>query len=246
VARELLVWLARPVGGRWLDVGCGPGALARTILEQASPRAVDGVDRSEGYVAYAREHVPDPRARFVVGDAQALVRPAEPYDTAVSGLLLNFLPRPELAVQGMARAVPSGGVVGSYVWDYAGRMELMRHFWEAAAALDPAARDLDEGRRFPLCHPEPRARLFREAGLDAVETQALEVPTVFADFDDYWAPFLGGQGPAPGYAVALDEDRRRALQARIRAGLPTRPDGSIHLVARAWAVRGVRRESAHA
>jgi len=240
VAREFLVWLARPTGGRWLDVGCGPGALARTILERASPRGVDGVDRSEGYVAYAREHVSDPRVRFVVGDAQALSSPVEPYDAAVSGLLLNFLPRPEVAVQGMTRVVRSGGVVASYVWDYAGRMELMRHFWDAAAALDPAARDLDEGRRFPLCHPDPLARLFRDAGLDDVETRAIDVPTVFTDFDDYWAPFLGGQGPAPGYAMELDEDRRRALQERIRAGLPISPDGSIHLVARAWAVRGVR------
>jgi SAM-dependent methyltransferase len=240
VAREFLAWLDVPAERRWLDVGCGPGALARTILERAAPRAVDGVDRSEGYLAHAREHVRDPRARFEVGDAQALPPAAEPYDAAVSGLLLNFLPRPELAAQGLTRAVWPGGVAGSYVWDYAGRMELMRHFWDAAGALDPAARDLDEGRRFPLCHPEPLARLFREAGLDGVATRAIDVPTVFADFDDYWSPFLGGQGPAPGYAMALDEGRRGVLRERIRAGLPIGPDGSIHLIARAWAVRGVR------
>ena len=241
VARQFLAWLDVPAGRRWLDLGCGPGALARTILERAAPRAVDGVDRSEGYVAYAREHVRDPRARFEVSDAQALPPPVEPYDAAVSGLLLNFLPRPELAVEGLARAVRPGGVVGSYVWDYAGRMELMRHFWGAAGALDPSARDLDEGGRFPLCHPEPLARLFQGAGLDGVATRAIDIPTFFTDFDDYWSPFLGGQGPAPGYAMALDEERRGALRERIRAGLPIGPDGSIHLIARAWAVRGVRR-----
>src|SRR5439155_875266 len=148
------------------------------------------------------EHVRDPRARFEVGDAQALPPAAEPYDAAVSGLLLNFLPRPELAVQGLTRAVRPGGVVGSYVWDYAGRMELMRHFWDAAGALDPSARDLDEGGRFPLCRPEPLARLFQGAGLDGVATRAIDIPTFFTDFDDYWSPFLGGQGPAPGYAMA--------------------------------------------
>jgi SAM-dependent methyltransferase len=64
------------------------------------------------------------------------------------------------------------------------------------------------------------------------------VPTIFKDFDDYWMPFLGGQAPAPGYCMSLSEDRRAVLRDRIRASLPTRDDGSIHLIARAWAVRG--------
>jgi hypothetical protein len=120
-------------------------------------------------------------------------------------------------------------------------MELMRHFWDAAGALDPAARDLDEGRRFPLCRPEPLAALFRHAALADVETRAIDVPTVFRDFDDYWTPFLGGQGPAPGYVASLDEARRVALRERLRAALPAGPDGAIRLVARAWAVRGTAR-----
>jgi hypothetical protein len=130
-----------------------------------------------------------------------------------------------------------GAVVAAYVWDYAGGMELMRRFWDAAAALDPAAAELDEGRRFPLCREEPLASLFGGAGLREVAVRAIDVPTRFRDFDDYWNPFLGGQGPAPGYAMALGEDERAALRERIRAGLPAGPDGSIGLVARAWAVR---------
>ncbi len=114
----------------------------------------------------------------------------------------------------------------------------MRRFWDAAIALDSTAGDRDEGVRFPLCRPEPLAALFRAAGLGAVAVRAIDVPTAFRDFDDYWAPFLGGQGPAPGYAMALTEELRAALRERIRAGLPVRSDGSIHLIARAWAVRG--------
>ena len=114
----------------------------------------------------------------------------------------------------------------------------MRHFWDAAVALDPAIADLDEGRRFPLCRPEPLAALFREAGLRAVEVRAIDVPTHFRDFDDYWSPFLGGQGPAPTYCMALDEERRTRLRERLRASLPTDSDGTIRLLARAWAVRG--------
>jgi SAM-dependent methyltransferase len=153
--------------------------------------------------------------------------------------VLNFVPDPGQAVREMARVTRPGGRVAAYVWDYAGRMELMRHFWDAAAALDPAAAELDEGRRFGLCRPEPLARLLRDAGLAGVEVRPVEVPTRFRDFDDYWDPFLGGQGPAPGYASSLDEPRRAALRAALRARLPAAADGSIPLVARAWAAAGV-------
>lgn len=238
VARDLLAWLAVPPGARWLDVGCGTGALSATILALATPGAVTGVDQSEGYVAYAREHVAEARASFQVGDAQRLPFDGASFDSVASGLVLNFLPQPGRGVAEMARVARPGGTVAAYVWDYAGQMQMMRHFWEAAGELDPAARDLDEGRRFPLCKPEPLERLFRGAGLDEVAVRPIDVPSDFRDFDDYWSPFLGGQGPAPGYAMSLSEERRAALRERIRAGLPTAADGSIHLVARAWAVRG--------
>jgi hypothetical protein len=152
-------------------------------------------------------------------------------------LVLNSVPTPARALASMAGAVRSGGTVAIYVWDCAGRMQLMRHFWDAAVALNPAALELDEGRRFPMCSPTPLAALFQQAGLRDVETRAIDVPTVFRDFDDYWSPFLGGQAPAPGYCMSLPEDRRAALRERIRGGLPVRADGSSHLIARAWAVR---------
>jgi hypothetical protein len=119
-------------------------------------------------------------------------------------------------------------------------MQLIRYFWDAAVALDPAAMDLDEGRRFPLCNPGPLTALFHAAGLGAVAVRAIDVPTYFRDFDDYWTPFLGGQGPAPGYAMSLNEERRAALRERLRARLPIACDGSIQLTARAWAARGMR------
>ncbi len=238
VAREFLTWLEVPAGGRWLDVGCGTGVLARVILERVSPSEVQGIDPSEGFIAHAREQVKDERAEFRVGDAQALPYEDERFDAAVAGLVLNFVPDAARAVGEMARVTRGSGVVGAYVWDYAGEMQLMRHFWDAAVATDPTARELDEGRRFPVCKPEPLEALFRGAGLGEVEVRAIDVPTVFRDFDDYWTPFLGGQAPAPGYAMSLSEGRRAALRERIRASLPIERDGSIRLTARAWAVRG--------
>jgi SAM-dependent methyltransferase len=235
VAEEFVDWLAPADGLRWLDVGCGTGALTTTVLRRCDPEAVVGVDPSPAHVAWAAAHVDDPRARFETGDAGRL--PPGPFDVAVSGLVLNFVPDLDAALAAMAAAVPDG-TVAAYVWDYAERMQLMRHFWDEAVALDPAAARLDEGAKFTVCRPDRLEDLWRRAGLSGVETRAVEVPTVFADFDDYWTPFLGGQGPAPAYVVALDEDRRSALRERLRHRLPAAPDGSIHLVARAWAVRG--------
>ncbi len=238
VAREFFRWLDRPGGLHWLDVGCGTGALAAAIVEGCAPAAVIGVDPSAGFIATARTRVADPRARFEQGDGQALPLAEGAVDVAVSGLVLNFVADPGAMVGEMRRVVRPGGTVALYVWDYAGEMQLMRRFWDAATALEPNAKELDEGVRFPICRPEALAALLGDAGLEAVATRALDVPTVFRDFEDCWTPFLGGQGPAPGYCLSLADDRRAALRERLRKTLPIAPDGRIALIARAWAVRG--------
>ncbi len=235
VAKEFLDWLGVAPRRRWLDVGCGTGALSATVLERCDPLEVVGVDPSASHVAWSAGHADDARARFVVGDATHL--PPGTVDVVVSGLVLNFIPDLDAALATMRARAPEG-IVSAYVWDYAKGMELMRHFWDAAVALDPAAADLDEGGRFPICQPERLEEQWRDSGFVDVVTRAIDVPTVFSDFDDYWTPFLGGQGPAPGYAMSLDEERRGALRDRIRACLPIAGDGSISLTARAWAVSG--------
>jgi SAM-dependent methyltransferase len=240
VADEFVRWLARPPGCDWLDVGCGTGALSSTIVVLARPRKVHAVDSSDAFLDYARHQVDDPSVEFHLGDARALPLDDSCVDVAVSGLVLNFIVPPEDAVREMVRVTRPGGTLAAYVWDYAERMQLMRLFWDAVVALDPAAAALDEGRRFPLCKPEPLQQLFSAAGLRAVSVRAVDVETNFESFDAYWAPFLGGQGPAPGYAMALAEERRSALRERLRALVPAASDGSIRLVARAWAVRGER------
>ena len=238
VAREFVSWLSVPKNKNWLDVGCGTGALTEVILETATPHAVRGVDASAGFIEYAKARIANPLASFEVGDAQSLPVDSAIFDVAVAALVLNFVPKHSVAVAEMTRAVRPGGVVAVYVWDYAGKMELMRYFWDAAVALDPAAFDLDEGRRFSICAPKPLSELFAQAGLRAVEVRPIDVPTRFRDFDDYWSPFLGGQGPAPGYAMSLSEERRNTLRDRIRSQLPVAADGTIQLIARAWAIRG--------
>ncbi len=237
VAPRFLSWLGIPAGGRWLDVGCGTGALCAAILERSSPASVTGVEPAEGFLAAARENLGS-RAELLRGSAEQIPLASGSVDVVVSGLVLNFIPEPEAALSEMARVVRAGGTIAAYVWDYAGRMELMRLFWDAAVALDPEAASLDEGVRFPLCRAETLAALFAGAGLRRVQTAAIDIGTRFADFEDYWRPFLGGQGPAPSYALSLDEAARGRLRERIRSQLRAQADGSIALTARAWAVKG--------
>lgn len=156
----------------------------------------------------------------------------------MSALMLNFVDDPQKVVAEMRRVVVPGGTVALYLWDYAGAMEFMRYFWDAAVALNADAAALDEGNRFPICQEQPLADLFRSVGLEDVETRAIDVPTDFSDFDDFWSPFLGGQSPAPTYCIALSNSDRERLRQRLRDAVPASADGSIHLKARAWGVRG--------
>jgi SAM-dependent methyltransferase len=237
VARDFLAWLDLPPALCWLDVGCGTGSLTAAIADTCRPAQLVGIDPSAGFIATARERLPEV-AEFRVGSATDLPLPASSVDVVVSGLVLNFVPDPPAGIAEMRRTARPGGTIAAYLWDYDGKMEMMRYFWDAAVDLDPHARDLDEGRRFPICQPAALDKAFRDAGLAAVDVAALEVDTRFSDFDDYWDPFLGGQGPAPTYVTALTAAGRARLRDRLRQRLPVQADGSIPLVARAWGVRG--------
>jgi SAM-dependent methyltransferase len=176
------------------------------------------------------------RDRESCGPGGASPRQRDGVDVVVSGLVLNFVPDLRAALAEMARVTAKGGTVAAYLWDYAGKMELMRYFWDAAVALDPGAASMDEGIRFPLCRPEAREALCRRRA-EGVDVKPIDIPTRFANFDDYWQPFLGGQEPAPAYAMSFDDTTRASLRDRIRERMPIAANGSISLTARAWATR---------
>jgi SAM-dependent methyltransferase len=239
VAVAFIDWLGRPPGLRWLDVGCGTGAMTQTILDRAEPARIQGIDPSAAFIAHARARISDPRASFQVGDAMKLPLEDAAVDACVSGLVLNFVPDAWDAVAEMRRVTRPSGVVGAYVWDYAGEMQMMRHFWTAAGELDAKALELDEGARFNLCRPDELRRCYEESGLGDVAVAAIDIDSVFRDFDDYWQPFLGGQAPAPAYLASLDGGAQALLRERVRDRLPVAADGTIALKARAWAVKGL-------
>jgi SAM-dependent methyltransferase len=209
------------------------------IAELASPASLVGIDPSPAFLRTARAALRDSRVEFIEGIGGALPLADESSDAVVSGLVLNFIPDLDAALVDMRRVARREGTVAGYVWDYGGEMQLLRTFWDAATSLDAAATELDEGVRFPLSRPEALEAAFIAAGLDEVEVAGIEVPTVFRDFDDYWTPFLGGVGPAPGYVASLNDEARGRLRDRLAETLPREPDGTIDLIARAWAVRGI-------
>lgn len=237
IAADFVRWLGVPAGGVWLDVGCGTGALTAAIGEVAEPLDVIGVDPSEELVAHGADTSDPDVARFVVATATSLPFEDGIFDVSVSGLVLNFLADPVGALREQSRVVASPGTIAAYVWDYADGMRLLRHFWDAARRVVPSAVALDEAVRFPNASLAGLERLFDAAGLDPVDTTALETEATFRDFDELWAPFMSGQGPAPGFVASLDEDERAALRQGFAAVVPTGPDGSVRLSARAWAIR---------
>jgi len=239
LAPRFVSWLGARSDAHWLDVGCGTGALSEAICSCARPASVVACDPSESFIDYARQRHVDPRVSFVVtGIGNLPTRPGG-FDSVTSALALNFFPKPEVAIDEMHRISATGGLVSACVWDYAGRMELLRRFWDAAAAVDSKARDLDEGGRFPICRPDALEALFRGGGLREVVCQSIEITTRFSDFADFWAPFLGGTGPAPSYVASLQSRQREALAEHLERSLLREPDAAICLTARAWVVRGV-------
>lgn len=238
LAPRFLDWLNIASSRRWLDVGCGTGALASAIVASCSPASVCGVEPSEGFLARARQRLGG-AVSLHAGSAGRIPLESDSIDVTVSGLVLNFVPDAPQALAEMVRVTVDNGTVAAYVWDYAEKMEMMRVFWDAAKELDPDAASLDEGLRFPLCQPAELSGLFERAGLRDVKTTAVEIPTPFADFDAYWRPFDGGQGPAPSYLASLSDVARGRLREHLRTRLSHRPGGPAALVARAWGVRGI-------
>lgn len=238
IAQKFLRWLALPPARRWLDVGCGTGSLTKLVLETQQPKEIIAIDSSRDFIAHAQRSITHPSVQFKVGLAQSLELESNSMDAVVSGLVLNFVPQPKAAILEMLRVTKPGGKIGIFLWDYAAGMQMLRYFWNAAVELDHHAKKLDEGLRFPLCQEGQLEALIREAGVQQVEATAMEVKTVFHNFEDYWQPFLGNVGPAPSYTMSLNQKDRKKLEDKLRKSLPIDDDGSIAMLARAWAVKG--------
>jgi len=238
LARKLVEWLEVRPSASWLEIGCGTGSLTSAICELASPKSVLACDVTPDYVDYCREHLHDPALTVRRVAAGQIPKTEGGFSVVVSSLVLNFLPDPVQALVQMRDATSPEGCVAAAVWDYAEGMEFLRLFWDAAAGLDPSASKLHEGHRFPICRPDALRRAFEAAGLPSPRVDSITIATDFESFDDFWAPFIDGPGPAPAYVAGLSDPARRRLTERLREVLG--PGTPIHLGARAWVAKGLR------
>lgn len=236
----LFVEFADPPGSSTiLDAGSGTGALAMVLQSLLPTSRVTGIDPSRVYVDYARANNSDPMITFEVGDARRLGFENDSFDATLSLLVVNFIPDAPRAVQEFRRVTRPGGVVAACVWDYADGMEMLRFFWDEAVALDPSAESKDE-RHMPYCEDGGLATLWKTAGLESVQEKALTISMQYTSFEDYWLPFLEGQGPAGSHVLSLTEGQQVELRDRLRGRiLGDRPNTSFTLKARAWTVRGI-------
>lgn len=205
--------------GRALDVGCGPGALTSELVGRLGPERVGACDPSPPFVAACRERLPGVDVR--AGRAEALPYDDATYDVVLAQLVLHFVSDPALALAEMRRVGVPGGRVAACVWDFEVGMEMLRRFWDAAVATDAAAPDELHTMRFG--RSGEIAEVLAEAGLEDVREETLRVESGYADFEELWAGFMHGIGPAGSYAVGLPEDRRATLRAELfdRLGSPT-------------------------
>jgi SAM-dependent methyltransferase len=240
VGEAVVSWLDKPQGLRWLDVGCGAGALSEAILRMGKARQLVGIDTSIDAIELARRTIGDSRADFRVGSAEKMSFADESFDVVASGLCLNWLEQPLLAMKQMRRVVMEGGCITAYVWDFAGEMQVLRRYWDAASVVDVAAKQADQGPRFPLCQPSTLRQLFVDAGLTSVEVGPVDVLAQFPSFETYWDALTTGDGSTAQYANSISSSQRAAVRETLRDTLSLEANGSFNLIARAWAVRGTR------
>lgn len=241
LAGPFLDFVGTSNGERVLEVGCGTGSLAFAFAQRCQVKQLCGVDLSPAYIEHARRHNQDPRVTFEIGDACSLAFPDRSFDRVLSLLVLQFVPRTDLAVAEMRRVAQPGAVVGAAVWDTRGGFVMNRMFFDTAAALDPRANER-RARNYtrPMTRPGELATAWRAAGLrDVVET-TLVMRMEFASFDDYWAPALGKDGPHADYVATLsDTERARFRDALRMAYVDGEPDGPRSYAALACAVKGI-------
>jgi SAM-dependent methyltransferase len=239
IAPLLVGFAAVPDTGRVLDIGSGTGSLAFEVAKQKTGVHVTGIDPSPEYVDYAGSKNPfRDRVAFRTGDAQRMDFADATFAASVSLLVFNFIADSVKALREARRATKPHGRIAAAVWDYGGRMRMLREFWDAATELDPSADKLDE-KNMPLCRSGDLSRLWRQGGLEHIHEAPLETETRFSSFSDYWEPFLLGQGPAGAYVRKLDHSRVQALRSAVRRRVArSSEDEAFALPARVWAVRG--------
>ena len=234
LARALIAQAGVKPEDRVLDVGCGPGALTGQLIPIVGEHNVIAADPSEQFVAGFKERYPGVTVQ--VAYAETMPFPTASVDVALAQLVVHFMTDAHAGVAEMRRITRRGGTLGAATWDYADGMTLLRKFWDAAIATDPAS-ELQDENRMRYCTEDSLGQLWRDSGLEDVIVKPADVSASYASFDDLWEPLAAGVGPAGSYVIDLDPDRRTRLKEEFRRRLDVR-DAPFELSARAWLATG--------
>jgi SAM-dependent methyltransferase len=232
VAARFLRWIDAPRRARWLDAGCGTGILTEAVLDACEPAAVTGVDPARAQIEQAARGPASGRASFRQADAMSLPFPDCAFDVAASALVINFIPRPLVALGEMRRVTAPGGIVAGYVWDFQRDLSPsgpLRQAMRAFGAQVPAIPGTEHSSLQAL------ESLFLRAGLGPIRCTALDVTLAYRDFEDFWQAQTPGYSPTTKIIDAMTENERRRLKRALREALSAGPQGRIEYTARAKA-----------
>jgi ubiquinone/menaquinone biosynthesis C-methylase UbiE len=238
VATQFLDWVGIERSLSWLDVGCGAGMLAQTVIKNCAPSSVTGADPLEKSIAAAKQHPDNEKIQFEIGDAQDLPFEDSKFDAVVSGLMIKFVPDKVKAIGEMKRVARPGSVIALYDWDMDSNMNTTRHFWSAVADVIPDRTEDRSTDRTPMTEIDSIAKMFEAAGVKAVQQSTISFTTHFRDLDDYWDPITRNSQNVGRFYQTMTEEQREAVHQRLKQILPFADDGSISFESRAVAVKG--------
>ena len=196
-----------------------PDRLAAAVEAGMPASEIVGIDPSAAFIAYAQKNAKSTRAHFEVGDAQALKFKDASFDQTLALLVMNFIPDHGKAIAEMRRVTRPQGTVSACVWDYDAGMQMLRFFWDEAIALDPAIEPKDE-RHMKLSHQGPAWRALEEGrarqrpgGAPGDRPGVLIIQRLLGAVHERRGPWRRLR------RVALPQDRRQQLEARMRKRL---------------------------
>jgi ubiquinone/menaquinone biosynthesis C-methylase UbiE len=231
--KVFLDWLAPQPSLRWVDIGCGNGAFSELIVERCAPAELQGIDPSEGQLAFARTRPAARLAQFRQGDAMALPFPDASFDVAVMALVIFFVPDPAKGLSEMARVVRPGGTIATYAWDLAG----------GGFPLEPILAELRAMNIPPMQPPSPDASrtenlrsLWTHAGATDIQTRVIKVQRTFASFDEFWSIAM-----TSNFRTVIDKmtaSDAEGLKSRVRDRFSPDSAGRITGAAHANAIKG--------